>query len=301
MNEEQDPYLKMIDTLSVVEQYNRAVCLIAVYIGQQMDHNTIKGITEIFRCLFHNPKGQNITTAKVRGLLTSLVNGNLLEREQERMISSTKVSFHHLSLIGYISLLNLFYGYIIGDPLKEIEFDDRSYEILDLGIEEDIIKYFVRKSIYSQKVTAKLLTEIKSGKKLEKIKNKPLIFNIPKTFSGNIIKFRMLEELIFDLLTDNLSIEKSYFAEKFSPTPIGSHINKLKPFISDEQIGKSIYLKLSIKGIYTLPILAFYIKHLSAEPYILPKIISGSINKEENPWLILIKGSKKFYRNLFSL
>ena len=93
--ESNDPFVKLVETLSVIENKDRVLCLLAVYIGQKADKNTIQGITDILSCLLG--KDEEFTTAKTRGLITSLVNGGILERERERVISSTKVSFHSIT------------------------------------------------------------------------------------------------------------------------------------------------------------------------------------------------------------
>ncbi|MHA2156001.1 MAG: hypothetical protein ACXABU_11725 [Candidatus Hodarchaeales archaeon] len=117
--ENSDPFTQLVDTLAVIENQNRILCLIAVYLGQKADQNTIQGITDILSSLLG--KHEQFTTTKTRGLITSLVNGGILEREREKVISSTKVSFHSISSLGYVVLTYVLLTYVVRIDPASIE------------------------------------------------------------------------------------------------------------------------------------------------------------------------------------
>ena len=123
----------------LIENENRLLCLIAVYLGQKADQNTIQGITGILSCLLG--KNEQFTTAKTRGLITSMVNGDILEREREKVISSIKVSFHTISPLGYRILLYTLLTYVIPvDPLA-IEWDKTKFQ--DYADSEEKLIFFI--------------------------------------------------------------------------------------------------------------------------------------------------------------
>ena len=139
MNED-DPLNQLVETIQVLENPNRAMCLLAVYLGQRGDQNTIQGITGIYSALLG--KGEEATTAKVRGLITALVNNKLLERERERMISKTKVSFHQISPLGEIALL--YVTAFLTDNPAEIKIDQSQFTSYMAGDSEFKLARFIK-------------------------------------------------------------------------------------------------------------------------------------------------------------
>ncbi|MFW9779905.1 MAG: hypothetical protein ACFFE8_13700 [Candidatus Heimdallarchaeota archaeon] len=300
---EEDPFERLVGTLQVIEHYDRALCLIAIYLGQRADQNTIKGITEIYTALLGRPQG--ITTARVRGYITSMVNVDILEREREQIISSTKVSFHTISPLGELALLYILVTFVTPDPLQ-IEWDlERFKEKLsmpdNITNEESVIRFLVDTMISNEKILDKVLSDLLTGKDPEKIRTKQLIFETPKTFSGKSLAFKIFEDLIWDYLSLGTGFSKKALAARFKGTSVGGSLNKLSPYIIEETYGKLRYYRISLLGIYILPILAFIIRRLSIERSVLPSILSSRIDIEKNPWLSLVEQAKKFFKTLYTL
>lgn len=302
MASEEDPFAKMVEALTVLENYNRALCLIAVFLGQRADQNTIQGITDIFSALLG--KETEATTAKVRGLITSLVNVGILERERVQMISSTEVSFHSISPFGNITLLYLLIAFLIKNPISDIEWDNLMFIGYISGDSEEILVRFLNNSaIESHKVTERFWISLKSGREPKKIRmSKPLTFDLFKVFSGKrgLITFKIFEELIFDYLNLNIGLSRTEIASHFD-TPIGSSMNKLAPFVIEDQLGKERYYRLSSLGIFILPIMALMIKQLSIDQSIFQSILTTKVDSDENPWIVLTRQARFFFKSLYNL
>lgn len=297
-----DPFRQLVEALAVLENYNRALCLIAVYLGQRADQNTIQGITDIFAALLG--KETSATTAKVRGLITSLVNVGILEREREQMISSTKVSFHSISPLGNIALLYVLITYLIKNPMHGIKWDHLMFVGYVSGDKEEVLVRFLNNSaIENHRTTERFWTSLKSGREPSKIRmSKPLEFDIVKIFSGKggMNSFKILEELIFDFLNINAGLSREEITNHFD-SPIGSNLNRLAPFIIEEELEKTKYYRLSTLGVCILPIMALMIKQLSIDQSIFQSILTTRVESEDNPWIVLIRQARLFFKNLYSL
>ncbi|MFX1284249.1 MAG: hypothetical protein ACFFB5_11370 [Promethearchaeota archaeon] len=302
MTSEEDPFIKLVETLTVLENYNRALCLIAVYLGQRADQNTVQGITDIFSALLG--KETAATPTKVRGLITSLVNVGILERERVKMISSTKVSFHSISSLGLITLLYILIIYLIKDPMHGVEWDNLMFVGYISGDREDNLVRFLNNSIIeSNRITERFWTSLKSGKEPKKIRmSKPLDLDVMKTFSGKggIDTFKILEELVWDHLNLNTGISQDELASHFEGS-ITSNLKKLTPLALEEQLNKSKYYRLSSLGVFILPVLALMIKELSVDQSIFQSILTKDVNTEENPWVVLIRQARFFFKNLYRI
>ncbi|MHA2224327.1 MAG: hypothetical protein ACXAC8_03945 [Candidatus Hodarchaeales archaeon] len=300
--DEVDPFIKMVETLKTIENYNRALCLLAVYLGQRADLNTIQGITDIYSALLG--KEENATTAKVRGLITSLVNAGILEREREKLISSTRVSFHSISPLGNIALLYILIVNLIKDPVNGINWDNLMFIGYISGDSEEKLVHFLNNSaIGSHKITGRFWTSLKTGKEPKRIRmNKPLALDIVKTWSGKggLITFKIFEELSWDFLKSNTSLSHESIASHFE-NPITSNLNRLTNFVSLEQLGKTKYYRLSTQGVFILPIVALMIKQLSIDKSIFQSILTKSVESDENPWYVLIRQAQNFFKNLYNL
>ncbi len=301
-SEEEDPFNKLVETLTVMENYNRALCLIAVYLGQRADQNTVQGITDIFSALLG--KNATATPAKVRGLITSLVNVGILERERVKMISSTKVSFHSISPLGLITLLYVLIMYLIKDPMHGVEWENLMFVGYISGDqEENLIRFLNNSVIESNKITKKFWTSLKSGKEPKKIRmSKPLDLNITKTFSGKggLNTFKILEELMWDYLNLNTGLSQNEIASHFEG-PITSNLNKLAALALMEQLNTTKYYRLSSLGIFILPVIALMIKQLSVDQSIFQSILTKNVTTEEHPWVVLIRQARLFFKNLYSI
>ncbi len=297
---ESDPFTKLVDTLSVIENQDRILCLLAVYLGQKADKNTIQGITDLLSCLLG--KEEEFTTAKTRGLITSLVNGGILERERERVVSSTKVSFHSISPLGYIVLVYVLVTYILRNDPSLLVWDNAKFQ--DYADSEDKLVLFVINTILVQiPNTKRILTSLQSGKEPRKIKlSKPLSFPVFKIFSGksgnNV--FKILEELIWDYLQFNVGLTKKELSKGFSG-PIGGNLNKLSFFMIEETWGKNKRYKLSICGVFLLPIFALLIKSLSVDKSIFQSLVITKLNDDDNLWIRFTQLGHSFFKNVFRI
>jgi hypothetical protein len=299
--EANDPFAQLVETLSVIENKDRILCLLAVYLGQKADKNTIKGITDILSCLLG--KDEEFTTAKTRGMITSLVNGGILERERERVISSTKVSFHSISPLGYIVLVYVLVTYVLRSDPSLVAWDIAKFH--DYADSEDKLVLFIINTLLSQiPNTNRILTSLQSGKEPRKIKlSKPLTFSVHKIFSGksgNSV-FKLLEELIWDYLKYNVGLTKEELSKDFS-APTGAYMNKLSTFLmTEEKWGKTVRYKLSIRGIFLLPVLGLLIKSLSVDKSIFQSLIITKLDEDDNLWIRFTQLGHSFFDNLFRI
>ncbi|MFX1515383.1 MAG: hypothetical protein ACFFC6_03680 [Promethearchaeota archaeon] len=302
MDSEEDPFAKLVETFTVLENYNRALCLIAVYLGQRADQNTVQGITDIFSALLG--KDTKATPAKVRGLITSLVNVGILERERVKMISSTKVSFHSISPLGLIALLYVLIMYLIKDPMHGVEWENLMFiGYISGDREENLVRFLNNSIIESNRITEKFWSSLKSGKEPSKIRmSKPLELDITKTFSGKsgTETFKILEELMWDYLNLNTGLSQNEIASHFEGS-ITSNLRKLAPFSLEEDLDKTKYYRLSSLGVLVLPVLALMIKQLSVDQSIFQSILTKNVNKEDHPWVVLMRQARQFFKSLYRI
>ncbi|PWI46655.1 hypothetical protein CEE45_15785 [Candidatus Heimdallarchaeota archaeon B3_Heim] len=298
---ESDPFVRLVDTLSVIENQDRILCLTAVYIGQKADKNTIQGITDILSCLLG--KEDEYTTTKTRGLITSLVNGGILEREREKVISSTRVSFHSISPLGYIVLAYVLVTYVLREDPSSIAWDNAKFQ--DYADSEDKLVLFIINTLLVQiPSTKRILTSLQSGKEPRRIKlTKPLSFPVYKIFSGksgyNV--FKLLEEVIWDHLQFNVGLSKTELSKNFSG-PIGGYLNKLSTFfMTEENWGKNKRFKLSIRGVFLLPVFALLIKSLSVDKTIFQSLIITKLDENDNLWIRFTQLGHSFFKNVFRI
>ena len=297
---EKDPLNQLVETLQVLENPNRAICLLAVYLGQRGDQNTIQGITDIYSALLG--KNEDATTAKVRGLITALVNNKLLERERERMISKTKVSFHQISPLGEIALL--YVTAFLTDNPAEIKMDQSQFASYMAGDSEfKLARFITNSALNTNKQTERIVKSLRDGTAPNKLRSsKPVLINIPKIFTGKsgFITFKILEEILWDYLHSNIGISRTEISSQFDK-PIGSNINKLSSFINEDTLGKSKYYRMSTLGIFVLPILAFLIRYYSVDNSILPSLLSTKVDPDKNPWITLTEKATNFFKELYRL
>ena len=301
--ESTDPFTQLVDTLAVIEHENRILCLMSVYLGQKADRNTIQGITDILSCLLG--KHEEFTTAKTRGLITSLVNGGILEREREKVISSTKVSFHSISPLGYIVLTYVLLTYIVKIDPASIHWDTNRFQ--DYADSEDKMILYTIDTLLTQDATLKrVLTSLRTGKEPRKIKlSKPFIIPMVKVFTGKTgnTAFKIFEELIWDYLHYNTGLNKSTIENTTEiSTPISSSLNKLSGFLMvEENWGKEKRFRLSIQGIFLLPIFALLIKHFSVDKSLFPSLKLSRLKKDENYWISLTKLGQAFFKTVYRI
>ncbi|MHA2109111.1 MAG: hypothetical protein ACW99R_15510 [Candidatus Hodarchaeales archaeon] len=301
--ENSDPFTQLVDTLAVIENQNRILCLIAVYLGQKADQNTIQGITDILSSLLG--KHEQFTTTKTRGLITSLVNGGILEREREKVISSTKVSFHSISSLGYIVLTYVLLTYVVRIDPASIEWDTKRFQ--DYADSEEKMILFTIDTLIAQEPTLKrVYTSLRTGKDPSKIKlSKSLIIPVTKVFSGNTgyRVFKIFEELIWDYLHYNTGFTKLGLEQSTEiPTALTGSLKKLDGlFLQQENWAKERRYRLSVQGIFILPIFALLIKHFSIDKSLFPTLKLSRLEKDENYWISLTKLGHSFFKTVYRI
>jgi hypothetical protein len=275
--------------------------LLAVYLGQKADQNTIHGITAILSALLG--KDEEFTTAKTRGLITSLVNGGILERERERVISSTKVSFHTISPLGYIVLLYVLTSYILKIDPTSVDWDNKKYQEYS-DSEENMVFFTIDSLLVQNTILKRILNSLRTGKDPRKIRlTKPLTFPVTKVFSGSSGNnvFKVYEELIWDYLHFHTGLTRNELSAEID-TPIGSIINKLTGFLMiEESWGKTKRYRLSIQGVFMLPIFALLIKGLSVDKSIFGSFHLSRLEEEDNFWISLTKLGHEFFKTIFRI
>lgn len=295
MSESEDPFIKLIDVISALEQYNRALCLISVYLGGRTDSNTISGITYIYNKLL----GDEVKPGKVRSLLTNLVNVELIGRETEKILGTSKVSFHQITPLGIIGLLYIIF-FLIDNP-SELEWDKSKFEEVLNGEESQFIDYLLNLFISKLPTPEKIINSVRSGKDITKIKVKPMIFKISRTLSGNGIAFKVFEEILWDYLHFNTGLTKIILTEKLDGESVGKYLKRLAVLISIEKIGKIEYYKLATKGIFFLPIIVLLIRELSVDKSVFESLMTTKMDSNENPWILLAHQANRFFKKLYNL
>ncbi|MHA2366555.1 MAG: hypothetical protein ACXAC7_21545 [Candidatus Hodarchaeales archaeon] len=300
MEDADDPFKKLVDTFVSLENDNRALCLLSVYLGQRADQNTIAGIGEIYQKFL----GEEVTSGRVRGQLTGLVKAELIGRETEKLIGSTKVSFHQINLLGTIGLLWIcVMSNLIENPVElpwdQTKFTDVLYERND----QNFVRFLLETFLSKIPAPAKIIKGIQGGRDIKKIRVKPLVLNVPKTLGGQGKTFKVFEEILWDYMgLTNIGLTKSQLLDSLGGDPIGRHLNKLKQILSVEKIGKIDYYRLSTRGIFLLPIIVLLIRALTTDLiHELSDIIYDNKDSKINPWIILTSQSNKFFRKLYSV
>lgn len=299
--EETEPFEELVNLLEIMENQNRILCLIAIYLGQKADQNTIQGITSILSVLLG--KSEEFTTAKTRGLITSMVNGGILDRERERVISSTKVSFHTISPLGYRVLLYSLLTYVIPVDPVAIEWNKARFQDY-ADSEEKLILYIIDTLLKSDTKITRILKSLRDGKNPKKIRSaKPVSFSLDKIFSGKTgnTVFRILEDLIWDNLNLNIGLSKSELQSSVD-VPVGSALTKLSGYLmTEESWGKTKRYRLSIRGICLLPIFALLIRQLSVDKSLFQSIFLPRLKEEDNFWLLLAELGQQFFKTIFRI
>ncbi len=232
-----------------------------------------------------------------------MVNGGILEREREKVISSTKVSFHSISPLGYRVLLYILLVYVI--PLDPIAFEWDTARFQQYSDSEDKLILFIIDTLLKQdKKISRILESLRTGKNPKQIRvTKPVEFSVEKIFSGKTgnTVFRILEDLIWDHLNLNLGITKSEMTSSIN-VPVGGALNKLNGFLmTEESWGKIKRYRLSIRGIYLLPIFALLIKQLSVDKSLFQSIILPRLKEEDIFWNHLTQLGQEFFKTIFRI
>ena len=289
-----DPFAKLIEAFSALENDNRAIALISVYVGQRTDSNTVAGILEIYSKL----KGEEATPGKLRGYLNSFVNTGLIDKETERLMGTTKVGFHQITTLGLIGVLYLCFN-VIDNP-AEINWDHNAFNEYLAKDENLFIKFMTDIFVKELKSPAKIITMVTGGSNLNKLKINPQELSINLSL-GKDNTFKVFEELLFNFLQFKPSLTKPEIENALNGESVGKYFNKLTNLIIEEKIGKTSYYNLSTKGIMLLPIISMFIRELSFDKSLIDSIRPAKFVSEDNPWICLTKKSINNFRKLFRI
>lgn len=289
-----DPFAKMIEAFTTLENDSRAIALVSVYVGQRTDSNTIAGILEIYNKL----KGEEATPGKLRGYLTSFVNTGLIDRETEKLMGSTKVGFHQITTLGLIGVLYICFN--VTDNPTEISWDQSAFKENLNKTEESFIQYLVDVFVKELKSPAKIISMVTNGSNLNKLKINPQELKMNLSL-GKDNTFKVFEELLVNFLEVKPSLTKGEIENALNGESVGKYFNKLTGLVTDEKLGKTNYYNLSTKGIMLLPIIAMFIRELSLDKSLIESINDIKKVSDENPWTLLTKKSIVNFRKLFRI
>lgn len=289
-----DPFAKLIEAFSALENDNRAIALISVYIGQRTDSNTIAGILEIYNKL----KGEEATPGKLRSYLTAFVNTGLIDRETEKLMGSTKVGFHQITTLGMIGVMYLCFN-VLDNPI-EISWDINSFKEALQKDEPLFIQYLTDTFVKELKSPAKIINMVTGGSNLQKLKIKPQEMSITSNL-GKDNTFKVLEEFIVNYLQARVAVSKNDLENEMEGESVTKYFNRLGNLVLEEKLGKSSYYSLSTKGTMLLPILAMFIRELSLDKGLIESVKSVVIQEDINPWILLTKRSITVFKKLFRI
>jgi hypothetical protein len=128
--------------------------------------------------------------------------------------------------------------------------------------------------------------------------------SVHKVFSGKTGNdvFKLFEELIWDHLHFNAGLRKEHLARELNTKSIGSHLNKLSGFLMvEEKWGKTSRYRLSLQGIFLLPIFSLLIKNFSIDKSIFPPLYLSKLDEDENLWFAFIKLGRNFFKSVYQI
>ena len=289
-----DPFAKLIEAFSTLENDNRAIALLSVYVGQRTDSNTVAGILDIYNKL----KGEEATAGKLRSYLNTFVNTGLIDKETEKLLGSTKVGFHQITTLGLIGVIYICFNTI--DNLAEINWDMNSFQEFLKKEESFFIQFLTDTMILELKSPAKIINMVNSGSNLQKLKIKPQELTINLSL-GKDNTFKVFEEILFCFLNIKPGLTKTEIENILQGESAGKYFNKLGDLIHDEKIGKTNYYSLSTKGVMLLPVIAMFIRELSFDKTLIDSIKPGTFQENTNPWITLSKKGINNFRKLFKI
>ncbi len=289
-----DPFAKLIETFATLENDNRAIALLSVYVGQRTDSNTVAGILEIYNKL----KGEEATAGKLRGYLTAFVNTGLIDKETERLMGNTKVGFHQITTLGLVGVLYICFN-IIDNP-SEINVHSTSFKEQLMKEEDIFIQFLTDLFVQELKSPAKIINMVNSGSNLQKLKIKPQDLTMSSSL-GKDNTFKVFEELLFNFLQLNPGLTKSELEDELQGESVGKYFNRLGNLVLEEKLGKSSYFSLSTKGLMLLPIIAMFIRELSLDKTLIDSVKITNFKDNSNYWMVLIQKSITNFRKLFRI
>lgn len=296
---EPDPFFRLTNLMQILENKVRGSVLLAVYLGQCSDDNSVSRILVFFNNLMEHIA----TPAKLKRNITQLVDAGLVGREQEKMLGTVKVSFHQLLPLGEISLLYFLFHYLIDDPFETFNLEKEEFiEIIeDYDIRKLILK-LINTSLLNSKILKKYFTSAKETKNIEKMKFNPLGDEFSTRLSSKTGKnFKIFESLLEDYL--DLSMGKtSQDLNSLSLKMSKTIENSLEYLICVDKLGKSNYYRLDRKGIAMLPLLLLMMRQLAEDPdlFFTMKDFLFYPRDFHNSWIVLVKNSKQILKQLYS-
>lgn len=289
-----DPFAKLIETFSTLENDNRAIALLSVYVGQRTDQNTVAGILEIYNRL----KGEEASAGKLRSYLTAFVTTGLIEKETEKLMGSTKVGFHQITTLGLIGVLYICFN-VIDNP-AEIKIDPDTFKDYLLKQENAFIDYLASLFTKELKSPTKIITMVNGGSNLQKLKINPQELKITINL-GKDNTFKVFEELLFNFLQIRPGLTKTEIETELQGESAGKYFNRLGDLVTEEKIGKTSYYNLSTKGIMLLPVIAMFIRELSLDKTLIDSIKIANVDNNSIIWILLVQKAVSNFRKLFRI
>lgn len=294
-----DPFFKLTNLLQIIENKARGSVLLAVYLGQCSDDNSVSRILLFFNKLMD----QQATPARLKRNITQLVDAGLIDREQEKMLGTVKVSFHQLLPLGEISLVYFLFHYLINDPFDSFNIDQEKFkELLRAEDIRKLILKLVNLALQDNKSLKKYFISAKETKNIEKMKFNPIEVETSSILSSKTGKnFKIFESLLEDYLDLSMGLTSQELENK--ALKITKTIeNSLEYLVCADKIGKSNYYRLDRKGIAMLPLLLLMMRQLAEEPelFFTKKDFLFCPREFENSWIVLVKNSKKILKKIYS-
>ncbi|MHA2295612.1 MAG: hypothetical protein ACXAEU_23395 [Candidatus Hodarchaeales archaeon] len=293
-----DPFSRLMELITVIEHSGRGFALLSVMLAQLSDNNSVSRILFIHNKL----TGQDLTAGKLKRLVNSLVEQGLVEREQEKMLGTIKVSFHRILPLGELASLYFITMFMVNDPIEELNVDLEKFQRkMKSQDSEGLIRYFLHTSIQSNRMLKKYFKACREAKNLERMKLNPLESTIgPVLGSKTGNPFKVFEELLSDYLQTSIGLTRQDLANNIEINVTQSMIKPLKSLIHTNKLGKTNYFRLDRKGIAILPILLFLIRELAVDPKLIKNHeLFFCPSEVQNAWSILVRNAKIIFYQIY--
>lgn len=284
--------------MATVEHADRGTALLAVMLAQLSDDNSVSRILLLYNELI----GQETTSGKLKRLIEALIEQGLVEREQEKMLGTVKVSFHRILPLGELAAFYFIMVFILDDPFQELEIDiERFQEIMKNHDSEGLVSLFLRASMQSNKILRKYYSACRETKNLERMKLNPLEAVISSVLGGKTgTSFKLFEELLSDYLQTAVGLTRKELTSSLETNVTKTMVEALNPLIQANQLGKTAYYRLDRKGIAVLPLLVMLVRELAADPELIKDYDFFFCPSEvENAWSVMVRNARAIFNQLY--
>ncbi|MHA1449414.1 MAG: hypothetical protein ACTSP4_08345 [Candidatus Hodarchaeales archaeon] len=273
--------------------------LLAVYFAQLSDDNSVARIL----LLYNKLSGQETTSGKLRRNLTALYEANLIEREEEKMLGTVKVSFHRILPLGEIAILYFFAIFVLNDLFTDFKTEVFTFkETMARQDTLELARLFLRECMDKDKTLRKYYSACKEGKNIERMKLNPIEAKIEPVLGGKQgFTFKIFEELLSDYLQTSAGKTKQEMAEKLERNVTPATVKSVRNLVITGKLGKITYYRLARKGIAVLPILLLLIRELSVDPEVIEaRKLFFYPRKMDNPWKVMTSNAKSIFHSIYT-